>query len=175
MPYDKLVEYQNTLVDLITRVLPEKESLTHKWHRVGEASARPKFGAHCCLKYNAYERFPCRQYATTYPDVHQCCSSQPQGLTAREYDPPPDLSWGGEAFLKRSHVQAQRLGQVSQVRSFALKHHDVLRGSRNFKFPLIALNSGSMTKRARHILSQRVIAGTMNVQPPFVPDPETQR
>ena len=86
-----------------------------------------------------------------------------------------DLMWGGEAFLKRSHVQAQRLGQMSQVRSFALKHHDVLRGSRNFKFPLIALNSGSMTKRARHVLSQRVIAGTMNVQPPFVPDPETQR
>jgi hypothetical protein len=85
------------------------------------------------------------------------------------------LVWGRGAFKKRSHAHAQRLWHMSQVRSFALKHHDVLHGVRTFKFPLIALNSGSMTKRARHILSQRVIAGTMNVQPPFVPDPETQR
>jgi hypothetical protein len=73
-----------------------------------------------------------------------------------------------------THAHAKRLGQASQVRELALKSHDVLRGQREFMYPLIALNSEAMTKRARHTLSQRVIAGTMDVQPPFVPDPETK-
>lgn len=77
---------------------------------------------------------------------------------------------GEEAPARVALSQATRLGRTSAVRDFALKHRDILCGSRNLMYPLIALNSGSMTKRARHILSQRTVAGTMDVQPPFVPD-----
>jgi hypothetical protein len=48
---------------------------------------------------------------------------------------------------------------------------DLLRGVRGFKYPYIALTSENLAKPWRHILSQKVIAGTMTVHPPYVRKP----
>ena len=70
------------------------------------------------------------------------------------------------------HSTACRFGREQRERDHALAHHDVLHGVRVMKYPFMALTSATLTKRARHILSQKVIAGTMKVHPPYVSDPK---
>jgi hypothetical protein len=71
------------------------------------------------------------------------------------------------------HATARRFGRELRERDHALAHHDLLHGVRIIKYPFMALASATLTKRARHILSQKVIAGTMKVHPPYVSDPES--
>jgi hypothetical protein len=71
------------------------------------------------------------------------------------------------------HRAACRFGQVQRDRDHALAHRDVLHGVRIMKYPFMALASATHTKRARHVLSQKVIAGTMKVHPPYVSDPKS--
>jgi len=71
------------------------------------------------------------------------------------------------------HATACRFGRQQRYRDHALAHHDVLHGVRIMKYPFMALASATHTKRARHILSQKVIAGTMKVHPPYVSDPKS--
>jgi hypothetical protein len=46
----------------------------------------------------------------------------------------------------------------------------VLCGQRVRRYPFIALTTQRSMGPYRHILSQMVVAGTMTVQPPFIPD-----
>lgn len=71
-----------------------------------------------------------------------------------------------------AHAAACRFGREQRGREHALAHHDKLHGVRIMKYPFMALASATHTKRARHILSQKVIAGTMKVHPPYVSDPK---
>ena len=71
------------------------------------------------------------------------------------------------------HTVACRFGREQRSREHALAHNDVLHGVRIMKYPFMALTSATHTKRARHILSQKVIAGTMKVHPPYVSDPKS--
>lgn len=71
------------------------------------------------------------------------------------------------------HATACRFGREQRDRNHALAHRDVLHGVRVMKYPFMALTSASHTKRARHVLSQKVIAGTMKVHPPYVSDPKS--
>jgi hypothetical protein len=75
--------------------------------------------------------------------------------------------------MTSGHATACRFGRELRTRNHALAHQDVLHGVRVIKFPFMALASATDTKRARHILSQKVIAGTMKVHPPYVSDSES--
>ena len=75
-------------------------------------------------------------------------------------------------FAASEHTTACRFGREQRMRDHALAHHDVLHGVHIMKYPFMALASATLTKRARHILSQKVIAGTMKVHPPYVSDPK---
>jgi hypothetical protein len=59
------------------------------------------------------------------------------------------------------------------MRDHALAHRDVLHGVRVMKYPFLTLAAANKTKIARHVLSQKVIAGTMKVHPPYVFDPKS--
>ena len=47
------------------------------------------------------------------------------------------------------------------------KQSDVLQGQRGIRYPLIALTSQRSMGPSRHILSQKVVGGTMVIHPPF--------
>ena len=47
------------------------------------------------------------------------------------------------------------------------KKKDVLQGQRGIRFPLIALTSQRSMGPSRHVLSQKVVGGTMVIHPPF--------
>ena len=75
--------------------------------------------------------------------------------------------------MTSGHATARLFGREMRTRNHALAHKDVLHGVRIIKFPFMALASATHTKRARHVLSQKVIAGTMKVHPPYVSDSES--
>jgi hypothetical protein len=63
-----------------------------------------------------------------------------------------------------------------EVTAFILKDQQkpqtssVLCGQRVRRYPFICLTTQRSMGPYRHILSQMVVAGTMTVQPPFIPD-----
>ena len=85
----------------------------------------------------------------------------------------PGLLCAPRTATSTDHAAACRFGREQRDRAHALAHHDLLHGARIMKYPFMALASATHTKRARHILSQKVIAGTMKVHPPYVFDPKS--
>lgn len=49
-------------------------------------------------------------------------------------------------------------------------HSSLLHGERNFGWPTLALRTSFTLGPVRHALSQMVVAGTMTIFPPFVPN-----
>ena len=47
------------------------------------------------------------------------------------------------------------------------KQEDVLQGQRGVRYPLIALTTQRSMGPTRHVLSQKVVGGTMVIHPPF--------
>jgi hypothetical protein len=58
--------------------------------------------------------------------------------------------------------------------TFAPNTISILNGRRTKRYPLIALTTQRSMGPARHILSQRVVAGTMVVSAPYNPSETTQ-
>ena len=57
---------------------------------------------------------------------------------------------------------------------FKQNNISILNGPRTKRYPLIALTTQRSMGPSRHILSQRVVAGTMVVSPPYQPSQTTQ-
>ena len=59
---------------------------------------------------------------------------------------------------------------IASMRSeFCPKTNSILNGLRQKRYPLIALNTQRSMGPARHILSQKIVAGTFSVDPPYKP------
>ena len=85
-----------------------------------------------------------------------------------------DLSTLKKTLLKKenriSSVFEPRYSALSSKRSAFIPSVDsVLNGPRRKRYPLIALNTQRSMGTARHILSQRVIAGSLVINPPYKP------
>ena len=102
------------------------------------------------------------------PDLMSQNKAEQEGPSLRL----PGLLCAPRSVSTSQHATACRFGREQRDREHALAHHDVLHGVRIMKYPFLALSSATHTKRARHILSQKVIAGTMKVHPPYVSDPK---
>lgn len=72
--------------------------------------------------------------------------------------------------FRRDHASSGRLLGLATARTH-LQRSGLLHGERQFGWPLMALRTQFEMGKVRHALSQRVVAGTMTVFPPFVPKP----
>ena len=84
------------------------------------------------------------------------------------------LSTPQKVLLKRESRMTTafkpRYSALSTKRSAFIPSVDsVLNGPRRKRYPLIALNTQRSMGAARHILSQRVIAGSLVINPPYKP------
>lgn len=71
--------------------------------------------------------------------------------------------------FRRVHQDATRLSEAAQQLTSAA-HTSLLHGQRAFGWPTLALRTSFTLGPVRHALSQMVVAGTMTVFPPFVPN-----
>ena len=75
--------------------------------------------------------------------------------------------------FSQRHAQSRRLGR--QLIVFLPKQQkDVLRGERGTRYPLICLTTQRTMGPSRHVLSQKVVGGSMSIHPPFEAKPSTQ-
>jgi len=58
-------------------------------------------------------------------------------------------------------------GDSQKSRKRLHKQEDVLKGQRGIRFPLISLTSEKEMQMFRHLLSQKVVGGTMVIHPPY--------
>jgi hypothetical protein len=58
-------------------------------------------------------------------------------------------------------------GDSQKSRKRLHKQEDVLKGQRGIRFPMISLTSEKEMQVSRHLLSQKVVGGTMVIHPPF--------
>lgn len=72
--------------------------------------------------------------------------------------------------FRRDHAASSRLLGLATART-SRERGGLLHGERSFGWPLMALRTRCDMGQVRHALSQRVVAGTMTVFPPFVPKP----
>lgn len=69
--------------------------------------------------------------------------------------------------LTKLLLEQQRLFSERHLLMHLRKKKDVLQGQRGVRYPLIALTSQRSMGPSRHVLSQKVVGGTMVIHPPF--------
>jgi hypothetical protein len=70
-------------------------------------------------------------------------------------------------LIKRLCTEQWLFPEQSQKKQLR-KQKDVLQGQRGVRYPLIALTTQRSMGPFRHVLSQKVVSGTMVIHPPFV-------
>ena len=81
-----------------------------------------------------------------------------------------DLANFRKTLLKKQETVPSVHSIVSSMRSeFCPTTSTILNGIRRKRYPLIALNTQRSMGPARHILSQKIVAGTFSVDPPYKP------
>ena len=80
-------------------------------------------------------------------------------------------------LLVRGHSPLSTLHGISCSMTRLFNQHQVkantttvLNGARSIRYPFLALTTRRSMGPARHVLSQKVVAGTMTVHPPYQPD-----
>jgi hypothetical protein len=68
------------------------------------------------------------------------------------------------------HKSSGQLSSLTKKDKIVPVTSSLLCGIRGMRYPFLSLSSRRLTKSCRHVLSQMVVAGTMTVQPPFIPD-----
>ena len=69
--------------------------------------------------------------------------------------------------LTKRLLDQQRFFTERHFQMHLRKKKDVLQGQRGVRFPLIALTSQRSMGPSRHVLSQKVVGGTMVIHPPY--------
>jgi hypothetical protein len=68
------------------------------------------------------------------------------------------------------YIKQTRMTHYAQ-QEFRLSHNQsVLHGLHVIRFPFMAMNAERQLKHKRHVLSQRVVAGTMTINPLYDPN-----
>ena len=75
--------------------------------------------------------------------------------------------------FSQRHAQSRRFGEQSIV-FLPKQQKDILRGKRGTRYPLICLTTQRTMGPSRHVLSQKVVGGSMSIHPPFEAKPSTQ-
>lgn len=73
----------------------------------------------------------------------------------------------GRSPFRRDHAASARLLGLAVART-AREHDRLLHGDRDFGWPMLALRTRFAMGPVRHALTQRVVAGTMTIFPPFL-------
>ena len=69
--------------------------------------------------------------------------------------------------LTKILLEQQRFYLDRHFQMYLRKEKDVLQGQRGVRYPLIALTTQRSMGPTRHVLSQKVVGGTMVIHPPF--------
>lgn len=72
--------------------------------------------------------------------------------------------------FRQDHASSARLLGLATGRT-RREHSRLLHGDRDFGWPMLALRTSFAMGAVRHALSQRVVAGTMTILPPFLRPP----
>ena len=71
------------------------------------------------------------------------------------------------SLITASFWKVAQYRQQTQKR-YLVQYVDLLRGKRAIRYPLISLTTQREMGPYRHVLSQKVVAGTMAIHPPYV-------